>query len=207
MPVHELQSFSYDSPLVVGESYDLSVTMGARRRRRAWSSRRYVASLGGEPCARIETMLRLVPRAGFGEARHERVRRIKVRRGKLPESVIGPFDAPALARYAEASGDAIRCISTTPWRGDRACRAAGTWHEAARRFEPMLEGLARRSRAHCASPANSCSRCCAARPVRSVRPRAAGDGDEIFCVCSRMARRGRPASSAKRRCGRGRPHE
>lgn len=67
VPVHESQSFDYDSPLRVGESYDLSLTL----RREAAPPRlvieAVVAAPGGEVCARIETMLRLVPRGGFGE--------------------------------------------------------------------------------------------------------------------------------------------
>ena len=66
VPVHESQSFAYDSPLRVGESYDLSLAL----RREATPPRlvieAVVAALGGEACARFETMLRLVPRGGFG---------------------------------------------------------------------------------------------------------------------------------------------
>jgi hypothetical protein len=66
VPVHESQSFAYDSPLRIGQSYDLSLTL----RREATPPRlviqAVVAALGGEAMARIETMLRLVPRGGFG---------------------------------------------------------------------------------------------------------------------------------------------
>lgn len=66
VPVHESQSFAYDAPLHVGESYDLSLAL----RREATPPRlvidAIVATLAGKTRARIETMLRLVPRGGFG---------------------------------------------------------------------------------------------------------------------------------------------
>ena len=68
VPVHELQSFSYDKPLVAGESYDLSVTMSREEAPPRLIMAAIVATPGGETCARIETLLRLVPRAGFGSA-------------------------------------------------------------------------------------------------------------------------------------------
>lgn len=68
VPVHESQSFAYHAPLRAGESYDLAVSM----RREATPPRltldATVAALDGAICARIETMLRLVPRKGFGGA-------------------------------------------------------------------------------------------------------------------------------------------
>ena len=68
VPVHESQSFAYETPLVAGESYDVSVAM----RRDATPPRltldAIVTTIGGAPVAKIETMLRLVPRAGFGSA-------------------------------------------------------------------------------------------------------------------------------------------
>lgn len=68
VPVHESQSFAYEAPLVAGESYDVSVVM----RREATPPRLVIdaaiATPAGAPVARIETMLRLVPRAGFGSA-------------------------------------------------------------------------------------------------------------------------------------------
>lgn len=68
VPVHESQSFSYDAPLRVGESYDLAVTM----RREATPPRLVldatIATPAGAPCARLEAMLRLVPRSGFAGA-------------------------------------------------------------------------------------------------------------------------------------------
>jgi hypothetical protein len=65
VPVHESQSFSYVAPLRVGESYDLTVAM-----RREASPPRIVldatiATPAGEPCARVETLVRVVPRSGL----------------------------------------------------------------------------------------------------------------------------------------------
>lgn len=68
VPVHESQSFSYDAPLVAGESYDLSVTMSREETPPRLTLVATVATPGGTPCARIEAQLRLVPRAGFGSA-------------------------------------------------------------------------------------------------------------------------------------------
>jgi hypothetical protein len=68
VPVHESQNFSYETPLVSGESYDVEVTL-----RRESSPPRLIigadiAGLDGAPVGRGETMLRLVPRAGLGAA-------------------------------------------------------------------------------------------------------------------------------------------
>jgi hypothetical protein len=68
VPVHESQSFAYDMPLVAGESYDLRVTMSREETPPRLIMAATVATPGGESCARIETLLRLVPRAGFGSA-------------------------------------------------------------------------------------------------------------------------------------------
>jgi hypothetical protein len=68
VPVHESQSFIYETPLVPGGVYDLSVTM---RREPAPPRLILDASLAtpeGTPVATIETMLRLVPRKAFGGA-------------------------------------------------------------------------------------------------------------------------------------------
>jgi hypothetical protein len=65
VPVHESQSFSYVSPLQVGESYELTIAV----RRDAAPPRLVldatVATLAGEACAHIETLVRLVPRSGL----------------------------------------------------------------------------------------------------------------------------------------------
>ncbi|MFO1125437.1 MAG: hypothetical protein U1E25_09270 [Methylocystis sp.] len=68
VPVHESQSFSYVMPLVAGESYELRVTMSREETPPRLTMLATVATPGGETCARIETLLRLVPRAGFGSA-------------------------------------------------------------------------------------------------------------------------------------------
>ena len=62
------QSFSYEAPLVAGESYDLTVTMSSEETPPRLTMVATVVTPEGEPCARIETILRLVPRAGFGSA-------------------------------------------------------------------------------------------------------------------------------------------
>ncbi|TLG78852.1 hypothetical protein [Methylocystis sp. B8] len=65
VPVHESQSFSYDAPLVAGESYDFSVTISREDTPPRLTLVAMVARLDGEPCARVETMMRLVPRAAL----------------------------------------------------------------------------------------------------------------------------------------------
>ncbi|HEY8161767.1 MAG TPA: hypothetical protein VIF34_05800 [Methylocystis sp.] len=68
VPVHEAQSFAYETPLLSGESYDVSVSL----RREATPPRividATIFALNGVIVARIETMLRLVPGAGHGAA-------------------------------------------------------------------------------------------------------------------------------------------
>lgn len=68
VPVHESQSFIYEAPLVAGESYDLSVAMGREETPPRLTLNASIATPAGEVCARIETMLRLVPRAALGGA-------------------------------------------------------------------------------------------------------------------------------------------
>ena len=68
VPVHESQSFAYDAPLVSGESYDVSVTMRREETPPRLVIDAAIATLGGVQVAKSETMLRLVPRAGFGAA-------------------------------------------------------------------------------------------------------------------------------------------
>jgi hypothetical protein len=55
-------------PLVAGESYDLRVTMSREATPPRLIMAATVATPGGESCARFETLLRLVPRAGLGSA-------------------------------------------------------------------------------------------------------------------------------------------
>jgi len=66
VPVHESQSFAYETPLVAGDSYDVSVTMRREQTPPRLVLDAAIATADGAPVARIETMLRLVPRAGFG---------------------------------------------------------------------------------------------------------------------------------------------
>ncbi|MDJ0450153.1 hypothetical protein [Methylocystis sp. JR02] len=68
VPVHESQSFAYESPLAPGAHYDVSVSL----RREATPSRLIIDAtifaLDGAKVGKSETMLRLVPRAGLGAA-------------------------------------------------------------------------------------------------------------------------------------------
>ena len=68
VPVHESQSFVYETPLVAGERYDVSVAMRREETPPRLVVDATIAALDGAPIARSETMLRLVPRAGFGAA-------------------------------------------------------------------------------------------------------------------------------------------
>lgn len=68
VPVHESQSFAYETPLVSGETYDVCVTMRREATPPRLTLAATVATLAGAPVAKIETMLRLVPRAGLRSA-------------------------------------------------------------------------------------------------------------------------------------------
>jgi hypothetical protein len=65
VPVHESQSFSCLAPLRVGESYDVTVAV----RREAAPPRLIldaaIATPSGELCARVEALVRIVPRSGL----------------------------------------------------------------------------------------------------------------------------------------------
>ena len=68
VPVHESQSFSFTAPLRAGADYNVCVTL----RREASPPRLIIdaaiADAGGVQVATSKTMLRLVPRSGFGAA-------------------------------------------------------------------------------------------------------------------------------------------
>lgn len=68
VPVHESQSFAYETPLVAGESYDLSIAMRREETPPRLVLDAMIATPAGAPVGKIETMLRLVPRAGLGGA-------------------------------------------------------------------------------------------------------------------------------------------
>ncbi|MGE5388436.1 MAG: hypothetical protein ACM3NE_06070 [Hyphomicrobiales bacterium] len=68
VPVHESQSFSFSSPLRAGAEYDVTVTLRREETPPRLILDASIASIDGAPVARSETMLRLVPRAGFGAA-------------------------------------------------------------------------------------------------------------------------------------------
>jgi hypothetical protein len=65
VPVHESQNFSYVEPLRVGECYELSVVLRREQTPPRLVVEASVATLAGEPRARIETTLRIVPRGGL----------------------------------------------------------------------------------------------------------------------------------------------
>jgi len=68
VPVHESQSFAYVAPIVAGDSYDVSVAMRREETPPRLVIDATIAALDGKAVAKSETMLRLVPRAGFGAA-------------------------------------------------------------------------------------------------------------------------------------------
>jgi hypothetical protein len=68
VPVHESQSFAYETPLVAGVSYDVSVAMRREETPPRLVIDATIHALDGAQVATSETMLRLVPRAGFGAA-------------------------------------------------------------------------------------------------------------------------------------------
>ncbi len=68
VPVHESQSFSFSLPLRAGADYDVTVALRREETPPRLILDATIASVDGAPVARSETMLRLVPRAGFGAA-------------------------------------------------------------------------------------------------------------------------------------------
>jgi hypothetical protein len=68
VPVHESQSFSFSSPLRAGADYDVTVVLRREETPPRLILDATIASTDGATVARSETMLRLVPRAGFGAA-------------------------------------------------------------------------------------------------------------------------------------------
>ena len=68
VPVHESQSFVYETPLVSGASYDVVADLRREETPPRLVIDATITGPDGQPVARIETMLRLVPRAGFGAA-------------------------------------------------------------------------------------------------------------------------------------------
>ncbi|MGA8172688.1 MAG: hypothetical protein WB816_17895 [Methylocystis sp.] len=62
VPVHESQHFAYETPLRVGEDYDLSVSMRREEKPPRLVVEALLATLEGVPVGRFETLLRLVPR-------------------------------------------------------------------------------------------------------------------------------------------------
>jgi len=65
VPVHESQSFAYEAPLIAGESYDVTVTLRREETPPRLIADATIVTTAGVRAARIETMLRLVPRAGL----------------------------------------------------------------------------------------------------------------------------------------------
>ncbi len=68
VPVHESQSFSYAAPLALGALYDVSLALRREETPPRLIVDATIAALDGETIACSETMLRLVPRSGFGGA-------------------------------------------------------------------------------------------------------------------------------------------
>jgi hypothetical protein len=68
VPVHESQSFAFDAPLHAGADYDVRVTLRREETPPRLILDAQIDDATGAPVAKSETMLRLVPRAGFGAA-------------------------------------------------------------------------------------------------------------------------------------------
>jgi hypothetical protein len=66
VPVHESQSFNFDAPLQAGADYDVRVTLRREETPPRLILDAQIDDATGAPVAKSETMLRLVPRAGFG---------------------------------------------------------------------------------------------------------------------------------------------
>ena len=65
VPVHESQAFTYERPLVAGESYDVTVALRREETPPRLIADALIATATGAPVGKIETMLRLVPRDAF----------------------------------------------------------------------------------------------------------------------------------------------
>ncbi len=65
VPVHESQAFAYERSLTAGESYDVTVTLRREETPPRLIADALITTTDGAPVGRIETMLRLVPRAAF----------------------------------------------------------------------------------------------------------------------------------------------
>lgn len=68
VPVHESQSFSFAAPLQAGAEYDVRVTLRREETPPRLILDSEIIDASGALAAKSETMLRLVPRAGFGAA-------------------------------------------------------------------------------------------------------------------------------------------
>lgn len=68
VPVHESQSFAYERSLTAGDSYDVTVTLRREETPPRLIADALIAATDGAPVGKIETMLRLVPRAAFEKA-------------------------------------------------------------------------------------------------------------------------------------------
>jgi hypothetical protein len=68
VPVHESQSFSFEGSLQAGADYDVRVTLRREEAPPRLILDSEILDLNGARVAKSETMLRLVPRAGFGAA-------------------------------------------------------------------------------------------------------------------------------------------
>jgi hypothetical protein len=66
VPVHESQSFAYEAPLIAGDDYDVTVSMRREETPPRLVIEAAISALDGALVAKSDTMLRLVPRAGFG---------------------------------------------------------------------------------------------------------------------------------------------
>lgn len=69
VPVHESQSFAYETPLTLGARYDVSVSLRREETPPRLIVDATIFALDGARVGRSETMLRLVPRAGLGATR------------------------------------------------------------------------------------------------------------------------------------------
>jgi hypothetical protein len=68
VPVHESQNFAYDTPLAAGATYDVNVFLRREETPPRLIVDATIHSVNGGLVGKSETMLRLVPRAGFGAA-------------------------------------------------------------------------------------------------------------------------------------------
>ena len=208
LPVHESQRFTYEAPLASGRALQSRRHGAARGEAFPPRARRDALGFRWRGCrSRRDGAAARLPRGTPEERRRMSAAAALPEVGeRLPPLEIGPFDAQALTRYAEVSGDDNPLhlddalaqsigFSAPPVHGMKLLAA----------FERLLSLLARRS-LHRLARRNFRAAGAARREGDAHGSRAARFAAKraSSCVFMRMGRAARPPSSRMRPCGSGR---